>query len=161
MTLPGECDHGEWKCMRQVIYLKIGKCAGFSVLKSVHSLCCVCFSVLNPFPAKSFVPLVKIASKNNLSDKFCWPECSFRKRYSSLECSKSGNWSKRSYDVLQTCRIHFVKDIIWRHNGSEWVKAVHSLHCACFNVFKAMHSVLCMFQCAEGYAQSVLYVFYF
>ena len=73
MTLPGECDHGEWKCMRQVIYLKIGKCAGFSMLKSVHSLCCVCFSVLNPFPAKSFVPLVKIASKNNLSEKFCWP----------------------------------------------------------------------------------------
>ena len=77
MTLPGECDHGEWKCMRQVIYLKIGKCAGFSVLKSVHSLCCVCFSVLNPFPAKSFVLLAKIASENSLSQKFCWPEVVF------------------------------------------------------------------------------------
>ena len=28
---------------------------------------------INPFPAKAFVPLVKIASKNSLSEKFCWP----------------------------------------------------------------------------------------
>ena len=34
---------------------------------------------------------------------------------------KSGNWSKRSYDVLQTCRNHFAKDITWHHHGSEWV----------------------------------------
>ena len=27
-----------------------------------------------PFPAKAFVPLVNIASKNSLSEKFCWPE---------------------------------------------------------------------------------------
>ena len=28
----------------------------------------------NPFPAKAFVPLVKIASKNSLSEKFCRPK---------------------------------------------------------------------------------------
>ena len=28
---------------------------------------------INPFPAKAIVPLVKIASKNSLSEKLCWP----------------------------------------------------------------------------------------
>ena len=30
--------------------------------------------IFNPFPAKIFVPSVKIASQNSLSEKFCWPE---------------------------------------------------------------------------------------
>ena len=50
-------------------------------------------------------------------------QCSFQKLCFNLECMKSGNWSKRSYNVLQTCRNYFVKDIISHHNGSEWVKA--------------------------------------
>ena len=29
---------------------------------------------INPLPVKGFVPLVKMASKNSLSEKFCWPE---------------------------------------------------------------------------------------
>ena len=44
---------------------------------------------------------------------------------------KSGNWSKRSYNVLQTCRNHFVTDIIWHHNGSEWVKMSKRMHRQC------------------------------
>ena len=52
---------------------------------------------------------------------FAGQKCSFQKCYSSLECIKSENWSKKSYGVLQTCRNHFAKGIIWRHNGSEWV----------------------------------------
>ena len=49
-------------------------------------------------------------------------QCSFQKLCFNLECMKSGNWSKRSYDVLQTHRNHFAKNIIWCHNSSEWVK---------------------------------------
>ena len=30
-------------------------------------------SSFNPFPAKAFVPLVKTAPKNSLSEKICWP----------------------------------------------------------------------------------------
>ena len=52
---------------------------------------------------------------------FAGQKSSFRKRYSRLECMKSGNWSKRSYDVLQTRRNHCTKNIIWSHNGSEWL----------------------------------------
>ena len=28
---------------------------------------------INPFPVRAFVPLVKIAPKNSLSEKICWP----------------------------------------------------------------------------------------
>ena len=54
--------------------------------------------------------------------RFAGHQCSFRNLCSILGCMTSGNWSQRSYDVLQTCRNHFAKDIAWRHNGSEWVK---------------------------------------
>ena len=53
--------------------------------------------------------------------RFVGQQCSFWKRCSILECMTSGNWSQRSYGVLQICRNHFAKDIIWCHNGSEWV----------------------------------------
>ena len=69
----------------------------------------------------------KLLSRIVSHRSFAGQKCSFRKRFSSLECVKSGNWSKRSYDVLQTCRNHFAKDIIWRHNGSEWVKPVRKV----------------------------------
>ena len=52
---------------------------------------------------------------------FAGLQCAFRKLCSSLECMKSGNWSKRLYDVLRTRRNHFAKNIVWCHSSSEWV----------------------------------------
>ena len=68
-------------------------------------------------------------------------KCSFRKRYSRLECMKNGNWSKRSYDVLQTCKNHFEKDTIWRHNGCEWVNKPSTVGIATFS-YKTTHNRL-------------------
>ena len=116
-----------------------------------------------PFPAKAFVPLVKIARKLGTSTKLLYPkvldlsqstcpftlslpkhlyrwwkllprtvsqrrfasqQCSFRNLCCVLACVTSGNWSQRSYNVLQTCRNNFAKDIIWCHSGSEWVNGL-------------------------------------
>ena len=43
----------------------------------------------NPFPAKSFVPLVKIASKNSLSENFRWPEVFVSKTLLQFRVHKS------------------------------------------------------------------------
>ena len=73
---------------------------------------------------KHFVPLVKIAPKIGLSEKFADQPRSFRKLCSLSQCVTNGNWGQRSHAVLQTCRNHFAKDIVWRHNSSEWVKVI-------------------------------------
>ena len=68
----------------------------------------------NPFPAKAFVPLVKIASKNSLSEKFFWPEAFVSKTL--LQFGVHEKWEleqeviRRPTDMLgQLCERHHLK----------------------------------------------------
>ena len=66
----------------------------------------------NPFPAKAFVPFMKIVSKNTLLEKFCWSEMFISKTLLLFGVHEKWELKQEAIRLQQTCRNHFAKDVI-------------------------------------------------
>ena len=78
--------------------------------------------ILNPFPAKAFVPLVKIAFKNSLSQKFCWPEVFVSKTL--LQFGVHEKWELKQ-EVIR--RPTDMQERLLRRTSSNVITAVNGL----------------------------------
>ena len=102
--------------------------------------------ILNPFPAKVFVPLVKISSKNRLSQNFCWPEVFVSKTL--LQFGVHEKWElrkeiiRRPTDMQEPLLQRTSSDVIMAVNGlttafeSEcfWFSTTDSPKVLCFKI---------------------------
>ena len=90
---------------------------------------------LNPFPAKAFVPLVKITSQNSLSEKFCWPDVFVSKMLLLFRLHEKWKLKARGhttpYRHAGTTLPRTSSDVLMTVNGFKKNKFCRTLH-VCF-----------------------------
>ena len=110
------------------------------------------FECSNPFLAKAFVPLVKIAPKNSFSEKFCWPEVFVSKTL--LQFGVHEKWALKQEVIrrptgmqepfyARTSSDVIIQYCLYDHVKSELKQSSFILFCACVCTY------ICMCACVH------------